>query len=51
MSMQLKLNNIQIAGSEKGLLMNFQTKSLQYKRYALWNSREICKNFFNLWQK
>ncbi|WP_317125444.1 GxxExxY protein [Flavobacterium aquicola] len=29
------LNYLKLAESEIGLLVNFQTKSLQYKRYAL----------------
>lgn len=29
------LNYLKLANSEIGLLVNFQTKSLQYKRYAL----------------
>jgi GxxExxY protein len=29
------LNYLKLAGSEIGLLANFQTKSLQYKRYSL----------------
>ncbi len=29
------LNYLKLADSEVGLLVNFQTKSLQYKRYAL----------------
>ncbi len=29
------LNYLKLADSEVGLLLNFQTKSLQYKRYAL----------------